>query len=427
MVTGCSPNGQQSGSGSGGGGGQNNPAPTLTSIDPSSINAGSAPVTITLSGSNFVSTSQAQWNGAKVFTTYQNATTLSTTINAPLLASAGSGSITVMNPAPGGGTSTAVTFTVKSAPANQITIIPANANSLAWDRVNHVIYLSLPSVDGPGGNSIVTLNPETGALGTPVFVGGEPDLLSVSANSQYLYVGLDGASNVQRMTLPGLATDMTIPLGSSPLADPFYAMDLQAAPDADETVAVVRGTPYSIPEAVGGLIIYDDGTTRPNPLCGWNAEPVGCTGPLALYDSIQWNSDGTEMFMANNEDTRFDFYTVPVNSSGFGAVTDYLGVLSYTSSTKTTFAPLMHYDPKTGYIFDDTGQVVNPKTRAARWQSQCPRFGDAGRLHRNSLRTQSSPKQHHQPRIYPRSIRHQKVDSNCLTRSLHKRISHTYD
>ena len=360
MVTGCSSNSQQGGSG--GVGTQNNPAPTLTSISPSSINAGSGPVTITLNGSNFVSTSLAQWNGTKLFTTYQNATTLAATINALHLASAGSASISVMNQAPGGGTSTAVAFTVKSAPASQITIIPVNANSLAWDRMNHVIYLSLPSADGSNGNSVVALNPETGALGTPVFVGTEPDHLSVSANSQYLYVGLDGASSVQRMTLPDLATDITIPLGSSSFSGSFYAMDLQAAPNADGTVAVVRYDPYDFPEEEGGLIIYDNGTARPNSLCGWNAEPEGCTGPIGnLYDSTQWNSDGTEMFMANNEDTRFDFYAVPVNSSGFGTVTDYPGLLPGTAGA-FTFAPLIHYDPTTGYIYSDTGAVVNPST-----------------------------------------------------------------
>ena len=79
-------------------------------------------------------------------------------------------------------------------------------------------------------------------------MGSGPDLLSVSPNGKYLYVSLDGAYSVQRMTLPALGTDIEIPLGSDYFGNSVFALDMQAAPNADATVAVVprgvRSEPY---------------------------------------------------------------------------------------------------------------------------------------------------------------------------------------
>lgn len=216
-----------------------------------------------------------------------------------------------------------------------------------------MIYLSLPSVDGANGNSVQILNPETGTLGTSSFAGSEPFLLAVSANSKYLYVSQAGAATVQRMTLPDLMNDSTIQLGSDSFFGPFFAMDLQAAPNADGTVAVVRGAPHVSPEEEGGVVIYDNGVTRPNVLCGFIQS--GCTNglPAALYDSIQWNTDATEMFAANNEDTAFDFYTLPVDLSGFGTPTDYPNLVP-------DFFAFIHYDAHSGRVYDDDGEIVDP-------------------------------------------------------------------
>jgi hypothetical protein len=213
----------------------------LTAISPASAIAGSAATTIALTGTNFLSTSSVLWNSTALTTTYTSATSLSASVPANLLATAGTAAVTVRNPAPGGGNSSAVTFTITALPTGAITSVPILANDLAWDPVNQNIYLSLPSVDGANGNSVQILDPTTATLGASSFAGSEPNLLSVSANSKYLYVSLDGASDLQRLTLPGLAADIEISLGPSSFYGPYYAMDLQASPGADGTVAVVRG------------------------------------------------------------------------------------------------------------------------------------------------------------------------------------------
>ncbi|MDR3402814.1 MAG: prepilin-type N-terminal cleavage/methylation domain-containing protein, partial [Chthoniobacter sp.] len=92
-----------------------NSVPTLTSISPTSTAAGSTDTTITVTGSNFVSGAIINWNGTPLTTTYVSATSLTATVPAANITSAGTASVTVTNPAPGGGTSGAQTFTITTA------------------------------------------------------------------------------------------------------------------------------------------------------------------------------------------------------------------------------------------------------------------------------------------------------------------------
>src|SRR6266481_7383292 len=94
----------------------NNPVPTTTSISPTCTTAGSADFTLTVNGTNFVSSSTVNWNGAPLATSFVSSTQLTATVPASLVATAGTASITVVNPSPGGGTSNAQTFTISAAP-----------------------------------------------------------------------------------------------------------------------------------------------------------------------------------------------------------------------------------------------------------------------------------------------------------------------
>jgi hypothetical protein len=58
-----------------------------------------------VNGTGFVSTSVVQWNGTALTTHFVSGSQLTATVPASDIASAGSGWVTVTNPAPGGGTS----------------------------------------------------------------------------------------------------------------------------------------------------------------------------------------------------------------------------------------------------------------------------------------------------------------------------------
>jgi len=89
-----------------------NPTPMLSSLSPSIATAGGTPLTLTATGTNFVAGSVVQWNGGARTTTFVSSTQLKAAITATDLAAAGTASVSVFSPTPGGGTSGAVTFTM---------------------------------------------------------------------------------------------------------------------------------------------------------------------------------------------------------------------------------------------------------------------------------------------------------------------------
>ncbi len=97
------------------------PAPTLGSLSPNSATAGGTAFALTGNGGNFVASSVVRWNGADRTTSYVSATQLRAAISAADIASAGTAQVTVYTPAPGGGTSAPLTFTI-SAPATTSSI-----------------------------------------------------------------------------------------------------------------------------------------------------------------------------------------------------------------------------------------------------------------------------------------------------------------
>jgi hypothetical protein len=101
----------------------NNPAPTETSLSPTSATAGGAAFTLTVNGTGFVSTSVLKFNGATKITTFVNATQLTAAITAADIATAGTATVTVTNPPPGGGTSATLSFTINAVSVPALTSI----------------------------------------------------------------------------------------------------------------------------------------------------------------------------------------------------------------------------------------------------------------------------------------------------------------
>jgi len=89
-----------------------NPVPTLTSLSPSNGAQGGPALALTVNGTNFVSGSMVRWNGADRTTTFVSSTQLTAAILASDLTATGVATVTVFNPAPGGGGSTGLPFTI---------------------------------------------------------------------------------------------------------------------------------------------------------------------------------------------------------------------------------------------------------------------------------------------------------------------------
>lgn len=105
-----------------------NPVPILDSIDPSEAPAGSGALTLTLRGSSFADAATASFGGTGLVTTRTSASELRAEIPAAALATCGSFGVTVTNPGPGGGSSSAIPFAVRSVGTTRgLRVTPAHA------------------------------------------------------------------------------------------------------------------------------------------------------------------------------------------------------------------------------------------------------------------------------------------------------------
>jgi hypothetical protein len=109
-----------------------NPTPALSSLIPSSATTGSPAFGLTVNGSNFISSSTVLWNGQARATVFVSSTLLNASILASDLTASTTTAVTVFNPPPGGGTSTALAFLVYTPPPpNPVPAIAALSSSSA--------------------------------------------------------------------------------------------------------------------------------------------------------------------------------------------------------------------------------------------------------------------------------------------------------
>ncbi len=93
---------------------QSNPVPFVSqALVPASIQPGSPTFTLTVNGTGFAPTASVNWNGSSRLTAAISSSQLKATISASDVAKASTASITVTNPAQGGGTSNVVFFPVR--------------------------------------------------------------------------------------------------------------------------------------------------------------------------------------------------------------------------------------------------------------------------------------------------------------------------
>src|SRR5712691_13109319 len=97
------------------------PAPTISSISPTSANAGGPGFTLTVNGLNFVNGSTVRWGGSSRSTTFSTSNQLTASISASDISAGGFAPVTVANPGQGPA-SNAIAFEIDN-PAPQLSSV----------------------------------------------------------------------------------------------------------------------------------------------------------------------------------------------------------------------------------------------------------------------------------------------------------------
>jgi hypothetical protein len=305
-------------------------APVITLLSPSSAVAGSVGFTLTVNGSNFDPAAQVLFNGLARTTTFLSSTQLQASINAADIAAAGTAIIAVANPGNNGGTSAGSTFFVGTTGGNgfAVSVLNQTSNDLIYDPLHHVIMLSVPSTAPAHGNTISALDPATETIISSQFAGSEPGVLALSDDSHFLYAGIDGASRVQRFTLPDFGRDINYSLGNGGFINGAnFARDLQVAPGAPNTTAVITQG--------GTITVFDDATPR-------TATASGGGG------SIQWGTDATSLFSTGG--FFGDLFTFSVAPGGLTRTNDFI----------LDVGGRIHFDRAGQLVWAENGHVSDP-------------------------------------------------------------------
>lgn len=104
-----------------------NPTPVVASLSPSSAIAGASAFTLGVEGSGLVASSVVRWKRSNRPTTFVGSTQLRASIAAADIETAGTADVTVLNPAPGGGESSALTFTINNPVPAITSLSPSSA------------------------------------------------------------------------------------------------------------------------------------------------------------------------------------------------------------------------------------------------------------------------------------------------------------
>jgi IPT/TIG domain len=335
----------------------------IHSISPEGTPVGSGDVTMTITGSNFTPDSVACWDSNQLQfnylpTTLVSSTQLRVTIPADQLATAQSLKIDVFDSNSGVFATNALPFTVypPSTGTTKVSFLNLAVLDMAWDAKNSLLYAGTADWDAAYPNSIVAVDPASSNIKSEQTIGSDPYQLSVSAGSEFLYVGYAGATNMTRLQIPGLTSPLTWVLNNPQIPGPYYAGDLKAAPISPHTTAVaLYKAPYDLDNgavATGGVVIYDDATPRPVISAAYGQQSID---PSVDYNVLALGA--SDSILASAENDNYDLmplYVLDVTDSGAAFVAENP---SFSSDGNE-----LHSDFGTGLVYSDNGRVADPAT-----------------------------------------------------------------
>jgi uncharacterized repeat protein (TIGR01451 family) len=189
--------------------------PFVDIVSPVSITPGSTGVIVTIRGAGFVASSVVHWNGTALVTTFVSAREMTATVPDAFVAAVGLGTITVISPAPGGGTS-------------NVSYIPV---------ASHIPVANFPST--PSSSVSVGTSPE--GIATADFnADGKIDLAVANSGSSTVSILLGNGDGTFTAQAPVAAGTAPVWLVTGDFNEDGK-MDLAVANSGSNTVSILLG------------------------------------------------------------------------------------------------------------------------------------------------------------------------------------------
>jgi hypothetical protein len=186
---------------------------------------------------------------------------------------------------------------------------------LVYSPLTQRLYAVVPAATAVYSNSLIVIDPALGRVETSYYIGDDPSHLSVSSDSQFVYIGFNGTNVFRRYNL---AT---------------HTVDLQVSLKNPTQIATLPGLPHSVAVTGNGTAIFDDGVQRSN------TYPVG---------GVVLAGSADKLFAMGGA----PFAILTVDTSGITSYTYEDGIVGWLETFKY----------QAGLIFTSGGTVFNPDT-----------------------------------------------------------------
>jgi hypothetical protein len=234
------------------------------------------------------------------------------------------------------------TYSVSGAAGYTMTFLQLSAADIAWDPQRSVLYVSQAPISQLGTTitAVTTLLPATGTTGAAVTLASAPATLAISDDQSFLYVS--EAGTVQRLLLPALTPDISLPLGSTFGGGGLWGGDMRVMPGAPHTLLVACSID-AVPQQASGLLIFDDATPR-GPALGASTQPP-------FVSTLEFGATTSALYGGTIGQPYLDLYALSISSSGAQLVSD----------TQHVGSGRLHY--ANALLYTDDGKVYDPATQ----------------------------------------------------------------
>lgn len=202
-----------------------------------------------------------------------------------------------------------------SAKSQEFIFSMREVNDMVYSPVTEKIYALVAGSDADNPKSLSIVNPLDNTVEDSFIFDYEPEIMAISDDGQYIYIGFSDSSVVKRFVVASQTFDLEFDLGIHPDGSILYPKDMDVAPGQPNVIAIYR---YSLNPIVTpndyGVAIYENGIIRDN-ICG-----------IENFDEKVSN------IKFKNSTTLYGYYAVPgspmlrkfnVNDNGVSLVTTY--------------------------------------------------------------------------------------------------------
>ena len=239
-----------------------------------------------------------------------------------------------------------------NAEINGLRPVSLPANDLLYDVGKNRLLVAVPGKSPAGyGNSITPVALQSGATGTPVFIGSEPECFGEAADHETLWVGIFNA--LRRVQISSLTPQEQFSLGNDKFAGPIFAREIKVMPATNDTIAVAQHYVSRTPD-FAGVVLFDNGVRRPESV-----------NDNRRFDpnSITWGT-GSSLYGLHSLSSDYKFVRMATSSNGVSVID------GRASSIAALYAQIKFFEER---VYGTDGDVINPETT-----ENLGHYGDGG-------------------------------------------------